>query len=227
MVISFKYFSDQNDVTKDDILWGIPTDKIIKLSKRPINLLTDINENMTFLPKPPKNTSKKTETELELLETINNRLTDDDINIINRYDVKFIDVFYEYLDDNYLEYDRKEIEELVEDVETITLREKMRFNRPRPHQLGPKFGIPVTNKYYKKSTVSETPSYPSGHASQSMFIFLYLTEKYPKHKTSFSKINTEISNSRMLASVHYPIDILAGQTLGHILYNNHYKKMKL
>ena len=224
MVISFKQFENSpSDGLVEDIVWGSPTDDIIQNSKRPINKLFNIDENCTFLPNPPKNTNEKTETELELLEKINNKLTDKDIELIKKYDNNFLNAFYECLDDNNLEYDKEEIEGLVGEVETITLREKIRFNRPRPHQLGPKFGIAVTNRYYKESKVSGTPSYPSGHASQAMFITLYLIEKYPSHKTALTEINNEISNSRLLSSVHYPIDILAGQTLGHILYHNHYK----
>jgi len=224
MVISFKQF-EESAPTKSlgDITWGLVTEDIIENSKRPLNKLFNIDENHIFLPNPPKNNNIRTETELELLEKINNRLTDKDIKSIEKYDNNFLNAFYEYLDNNNLKYDKEEIEELVENVETVTLREKIKFNRPRPHQLGPKFGIAVTNKYYKKSKVSETPSYPSGHASQSMFVTLYLTDKYPSHRTALSEINNEISNSRLLASVHYPIDILAGQTLGHLLFNNHYK----
>jgi len=224
MVISFKQFKTfESGKLVEDIIWGSITEDLTENSKRPVNKLFNIDENHIFLPKPPENTSVKTETELELLERINSRLTDEDIESIKKYDNNFLNSFYEYLDNNNLEYNKEEIEELVENVETITMREKIRFNRPRPHQLGPKFGIAVTNKYYRESEVSETPSYPSGHASQSMFITLYLTEKFVGHRTAFTEINNKISNSRLLASVHYPIDILAGQTLGHILYHNHYK----
>jgi len=224
MVLSFKQFKESEpNILVEDIAWGLVTEDIIENSKRPVDKLFNIDENHIFLPNPPKNTSTKTEIELELLEKINNKLTDEDIESIKKYDNNFINSFYEYLDDNNLEYNKEEIEGLVENVETVTLREKIKFNRPRPHQLGPKFGIAVTNKYYKESKVSGTPSYPSGHASQAMFITLYLTEKYPSNKTALTEINNEISNSRLLASVHYPIDILAGQTLGHILYHNHYK----
>lgn len=224
MVISFKQFEKSTpNILVDDIKWGLITEDLTENSKRPVHGLFNINENHIFLPKPPENNNIKTEMELELLEKINNRLTDKDIESIKKYDNDFLSVFYEYLDDNDLEYNKEEIEELVENVETVTLREKIRFNRPRPHQIGPKFGIAVTNKYYNESEVSETPSYPSGHASQAMFITLYLTEKHPSHKTAFTEINNEISNSRLLASVHYPMDILAGQTLGHILYHNHHR----
>ena len=222
MVISFKsYIKDSNDLNE---LKAIPTDKDIEDSKRPLKWLVGIKEDSSFLPVPPKNSSDQVEVELELLEKINNRLNEEDLNIIKKYDTEFLTPFYEILDEYDLEYNKEKLEELRRDVETVTLKEKIRFNRPRPSQLGPKFGILITDKYYNESKTSKTPSYPSGHSSQSMFIALCLSEQYPNLKGLFMETANDISNSRILSSLHYPIDSLAGQTLAHVLYNNHYKK---
>ena len=52
---------------------------------------------------------------------------------------------------------------------------------------------------------AETPSYPSGHATEGRFVSLYLADRVPfEHKGNIKRIGDDIGNSRQIVGVHYP-----------------------
>ena len=89
------------------------------------------------------------------------------------------------------------------------------FRRPRPSEIG------KVNYVWLKS--AQTPSYPSGHSTQSRFISLYLADKYPHLKKEILSIGDNVGISRILARIHYPSDHTVGKKLGTHLFC-HYKK---
>lgn len=219
MVKSFQsYVTETTQGSSSSMVWGSPTENhIATLNKTSMKLNEDTN-----LPEPPLNSDNKTLMELEMLEKISSSLlTESDDAMIQKYDTCILDDFIRVLEENELEYDIKEINELLSDVETITLKEKYKFNRPRPTQLAKKFGYSLNAENYNRSTTAKTPSYPSGHSSQSRFLSAYLSEKYPKHKNAFGKVASDISMSRIKGLMHYPTDVLAGELLGQHLYDQY------
>jgi len=228
MVKTFQNYVNENQPThtvgSDFIIWGNPT----KLHETKLNRTISFLKNTIDIPEPPANSEHRTITELELLENISNSLKESDMELIQKYDGKdFISAFMEILDQHNLDYDKNEIDNLIKDVETITLKEKYKFNRPRPTQLAERFGYELNTENYNKSKTASTPSYPSGHASQSRFLCTYLSEKYPKHKNKFSKLANEISMSRVKGLLHYPTDILAGELLGQHLYEQYRESINI
>tara|TARA_Y100000296_G_C5155982_1_gene249091 strand:- start:605 stop:1042 length:438 start_codon:yes stop_codon:yes gene_type:complete len=138
MVKSFQsYVTETTQGSSSSMVWGSPTENhIATLNKTSMKLNEDTN-----LPEPPLNSDNKTLMELEMLEKISSSLlTESDDAMIQKYDTCILDDFIRVLEENELEYDIKEINELLSDVETITLKEKYKFNRPRPTQLAKKFG---------------------------------------------------------------------------------------
>lgn len=90
----------------------------------------------------------------------------------------------------------------------ITVGMKYAFNRPRPFVTYPDL---IT----KKSDAG-TPSFPSGHTSQSFATAASISLMYPKWYViapSFLWAGM-VSYSRMELGVHYPSDVLAGAILG-------------
>ena len=65
-----------------------------------------------------------------------------------------------------------------------------------------------------------TPSYPSGHSTQGIFIGKVLSKMHPTHEKKLMEIGKMISNSRLMARAHYPSDSKFGEYLGNILFNN-------
>ena len=94
---------------------------------------------------------------------------------------------------------------------------KYHYNRPRPYKLAKEFEIPLdTNEI--KNTTADSPSYPSGHAAQSILISNYLSELYPSHKMEFMKLGKDIAKSRIIAKVHYPSDVRFGEIIGNDIF---------
>jgi len=91
------------------------------------------------------------------------------------------------------------------------------YNRPRPDVLAKKMNIKLDAIDIASA---KTPSYPSGHATQSILIAKVLGDKYPKAKKDFDKLAKDISYSRNMAKVHSKSDSKFGEKLGNALYNH-------
>ncbi|MBC8442601.1 MAG: phosphatase PAP2 family protein [Proteobacteria bacterium] len=222
MVKSFKSYVNNVPVkvTGESLVWGEPSITNKNYLERPLIELRCIDYT---LPEPPKNISKKTLTELEILERISTSKIPEDGELIKKYDVKVFEYFIDILNENKLEYDIKEIKHLMDDIESIVMVEKFKFNRPRPTQLAEKLGYELDDVYYKESTTANSPTYPSRHSTQSRFLTSYLSEKYPSLRNTFLKLSEEISLSRIRGLLHYPTDVLAGELLGQFLYEQYSK----
>ena len=63
------------------------------------------------------------------------------------------------------------------------------------------------------------PAYPSGHATQTMYIATILTHFDPDNREIYKQTADEISTNREIAGLHYRSDSLAGYELGRKLAN--------
>ncbi|MCL1629528.1 phosphatase PAP2 family protein [Roseibaca sp. V10] len=88
------------------------------------------------------------------------------------------------------------------DIEIITIREKLRFNRPRPSQIQENIETAVPNPPHA--------AYPSGHASQAEFVSQVLRRLVPVCEYTYRRFASEIAFNREIAGVHYPSDSVAG-----------------
>ncbi len=109
----------------------------------------------------------------------------------------------------------KKLKSLLKNIAPFIVELKHYFRRPRPSEIG------KVNYVWLKS--AQTPSYPSGHSTQSRFISLYLADKYPHLKKEILSIGDNVGISRILARIHYPSDHTVGKKLGTHLFC-HYKK---
>jgi hypothetical protein len=114
------------------------------------------------------------------------------------------------------------VQKLIEESEPVIKKIKDYHNRPRPNVNAKKFKIDLD---YLKMKSAQTPSFPSGHSAQSKLVALALTDIYPHLKREFDKAAENISNSRIVARVHYESDKTVGEKLGADLYN-HIKDLK-
>jgi len=165
---------------------------------------------------PPDETSDKTSVELELLENIGRRLKEEDLESIRRYNRNVMEVYYHIIEQFSLNVDMYEINDLIQDVRSICLIEKSKHQRKRPIQIAEKQGFELS-----ESVESVSSSYPSSHAAESMFMSLYLADRFPLYKEVFTETANKIANSRLLSSNNYPTDNLAGQTIAHVLFNRY------
>ena len=116
-----------------------------------------------------------------------------------------------------VDYPKDMVEELKDACGAIVLDLKYHFNRPRPYLLAPLYYIDLdTNEI--KDTTFDSPSYPSGHATQGTLIANYLANKYPLHRGKFLKLGRDIVRSRVIAKVHYPSDVQMGEMIGNDMF---------
>ena len=186
-----------------------------KHNKKMKRELVHIHEPIISHNPPPDDGSKETLRELHWLLDYNDGKITRNV-VMEGDDIK--EVFEKYCDKNNLEYPKKYVTELIKDSAKIIYKLKYKYNRPRPFQLGEFYQIPDF-KIHNLDT-AKTPSYPSGHSTQGIFIGKALGKKYPNHKMEFYKLGKMISESRLMARAHYPSDTKFGENIGKLLFMN-------
>jgi len=176
-----------------------------KHKKRLAEEPTIIDIRMSDIPisKFPENDSAVVKSELK---QIINAMTNN--RELSKQDLKKTDknpksLFVKYLRKNDLEFDEELLENLYKDASIIALKLKVRYNRPRPEQLGLMVGYDIKSI---KTDTDNTPSFPSGHTIQAWTVANYLASKHPEHKSGLFEIAEKIENSRIVRGAHYPSD---------------------
>ena len=106
-----------------------------------------------------------------------------------------------------LDHDVDYINKVMSDATILIREQKNLFNRPRPSQLAPYFGMDLE---VLNSRTSTSPSYPGGHSTQSRLIAEIYADKYPEHRQNLIKAADECGGGRIMAGLHYPSDHRAG-----------------
>ena len=88
---------------------------------------------------------------------------------------------------------------------------KEKFNLDRPHEVDPSIK-PMS------SATNKTKAYPSGHATQSMLVGLYVSAKFPEHEDGIIKAAKEGGLGRVKAGFHYLADYVAGNLLAEKMF---------
>jgi len=183
-------------------------DKDKKIMKTNLNLFGQFPLDSYKQINPPSET--ETRKELEFLKRIkkNEDFIYDNDKITKQYKDR--------LEKIGIEYPKGELKKYMNEIKKIILILKYFFNRKRPYGYVTKDSNSDLNVTLLNS--AKTPSYPSGHATQSEFISQYLVHKYPQYKQEIQNIADDISKSRMIAKVHFPSDIKFGKVLGKDLF---------
>lgn len=164
----------------------------------------------------PANSSEETKAELEALkEMANQERTPEQVRKIH-IENESLQIFTMYSAYGLYDADTHPLtnsllQSVDSDVVYFVVREKLRFERPRPFQLIPEW-----------KTVIETPkhsAYPSGHAAQSYAAALILSKLDPAKTEDYMQLARDIGHRREIAGVHYPSDTVAGQKLAEQIVN--------
>jgi acid phosphatase (class A) len=110
-----------------------------------------------------------------------------------------------------LEFHPNELEQIIKESVPIITHFKNFYNRKRPHVVLPRINT-------LPSETNKTPSYPSGHACQSVIIARYVAGKEPKAERELIKAAYECGYGRVIAGFHYPSDFVTGNLLGEKMY---------
>ena len=94
------------------------------------------------------------------------------------------------------------LSEVQSDYDTV----KAVYGEPRPFQ--------INDAVKPVGDARPVASYPSGHAIRATVYASLLSEIFPDHKDALMDLAEQIGYGRVIAGVHYPIDVTAGQKLG-------------
>jgi len=90
----------------------------------------------------------------------------------------------------------------IYDAIAATWDAKYTYNRPRPSGIATRIAVP------------DSPSYPSEHAAAAGAASTVLAYLFPEEAALFNAKAEEAGQSRLVAGVHYPSDVVAGLALG-------------
>lgn len=154
---------------------------------------------------PPSDDSKKTKEELKYLKSINL----DKLFVQEKDDM--LGTFVDFLDDNKIDYNKKFLKKVYDDMYYVVLDLKSFYKRPRPFRLDPTLTDSMLDSM-------EGFAYPSGHSTTSNLLCMILSYLYPKYKKDFNKLCNDITYSRQMAKAHYPSDIDFGKKLATSMF---------
>lgn len=92
---------------------------------------------------------------------------------------------------------------IVEDLGALVIQLKNHYQRPRPFQVA---FYTEQSLYPYDSLSGQSPAYPSGHATQALFVFNVIAYHYEDKKEELLKIAKQVADSRIIMGIHYPSD---------------------
>jgi hypothetical protein len=188
----------------DTITWGNPTIRGKELIEQKSIFDKHIPKLIEF--SFPKNSSKATREELNILVDYTNLLNSNDEykKRYQVYDQSLEKTFAQVIiDQNLGDRGIQIIDKLIDECLPFLAKLKYHFQRPRPFQLA---------NYYKLklfphiSYSGYSPSFPSGHTFQASLICYVLGNNFPEKFDYFEKLAKDIELSRLYLGVHYPSD---------------------
>tara|TARA_R110002012_G_scaffold107985_1_gene250229 strand:- start:449 stop:2794 length:2346 start_codon:yes stop_codon:yes gene_type:complete len=213
-----QHLSEQPETNKLDKLTHVTklSSKRLKQLARPYPVFQHLNLEDWMGYYPPSNSSEKTKKEIQYITSLGEFRTQWEDDMIMS-DLKIMKAFQVYLDEYGLEVNTIDrIKEYKEQSEPIILVLKRHYNRPRPVALAKELGLPLDTFPLK---TANTPSYPSGHATQGRLVALLLADEVPlEHRNNILKIGDRIAEGRQVAGSHYPSDTEFGYRLADELY---------
>jgi hypothetical protein len=196
-----------------------PVDDLVysKRLRKPSGEITLFKEDVKFirLPQPHPNSSLETGKDLLTVQGATYLRGMGMEKSVKKHDRDPAFAVKMYMDLFGLAYDQQYIDKLLTESSIVIKTIKNSFNRPRPSQLAPYFGIELD---ILKSRSNKSPSYPSGHSTQSRLIAEVYGEKYPEHHKNLVKASEECGGGRIMAGFHFPTDHKAGIYLAKRLF---------
>jgi hypothetical protein len=198
--LEYKNLADKNDAVSQKL--------------KSIDMYRDL-----FEMQPPNNSSEKTLAELKECVRMINAASDKILKFCLEAEQDHLQLFISALEKHGIHDTTKaDLQKVVEELDPLDFRLKDFYNRPRPYQLAYhyklKLHIPI------KTTGTDSPAYPSGHALEGYVLSHLLAAKYPKHKDELIKLGKNIGLSRLHIGVHYKSDYDFGVWIGKLIINN-------
>ena len=159
------------------------------------------------LPKPPVDDL----TEAYQVEKIIKQRTEKDVQSIQNHDQEPYYAIRKVCEENGLEFHDSEFKQIIKESVPVIKHFKDFYNRARPAEV-------LSSLNTLPSKTNKTPSYPSGHATQSVILARYVAGKVPQLEKDLMKAAYECGYGRVQAGFHYVSDYDIGNLLGEKMY---------
>jgi len=194
----------------------------IYLEKPMSNLINFDWKNI--LDAPPKNNSKKTIQELQLISRSTKNRSRKDIELIHNIDQNLDDPFILLLDKYKLKYPENYIDLFYDIIKPVLLNTKNYWNRARPNQLAQYFDLKID---VIVTDTHHTASYPSGHTVYSNLVANILKDLFPQiNRKELDHIVNETARARVLQGVHFPSDNKASIIFSDYMFQKLHHKLR-
>ena len=182
--------------------------KVKKVEEKPDYKFFPRNAHKRIKLPPPTFDVKK---EIAILKDIIAKRTPEDETSIRLHDEHSFYAIEQYCKEHGLLFHYDEMKAIVDGARETIFYFKEHFDYPRPHEVDRSIR-PMS------SVTNKTRSYPSGHATQSMLVALYVSEKFPKHEKGIKEAAKECGLGRVKAGFHYLADYVAGNLLAEKMF---------
>jgi hypothetical protein len=163
-----------------------------------------------FLGAPPRDDSKEHEKEIKLLLALQDlRTPSDEARCRDEEGMTafwFANVVGPWFTEKNLPYTAKLMHDVGQEAKAVTGSGKKTWKRVRPPLADRRIRICVD--------LETTYSYPSGHATIGAFWATILAEMFPVDRDIIMARGAQFGFDRLVAGIHWPSDVLAGQRLG-------------
>jgi hypothetical protein len=169
----------------------------------------------------PSNNGQDVIDEINQLINYTNTLSSDEIvqKRYKLYDTNFEGYFANVLSN--VGINKQEVTDTIkkihDDVIPLLVKLKYHYQRVRPYQLS---HILSMRLYPFESETANSPSYPSGHAVQSILYAEVLGNTYPKYYKQLQALAADISESRLAMGLHYPSDVIFAEYVTELCLNH-------
>ena len=106
---------------------------------------------------------------------------------------------------------------VLEESNGIILKEKYKYNYPRPKQVIKHFLGKDVDPHISSQSASH-PSYPSGHSAQAQLLAHLLNRMIPNREVFFESLSQAIGLGRVIGGLHTISDHEYGRQLGDLLF---------
>lgn len=186
------------------------------VSELPVSDIVKLDWKNILIP-PPKNSSKKTFSEIQYIyESIKRQRTEVWTKKLLRIDSDPGVEIFDLLDSKKLNFPYQYLKMFYSITRPILLNIKQLYNRPRPQTIGNIYGIELE---VIETETHHTPSYPSGHTFYTSLAANIAKSIHPSLSLEFDGIVKNTETARVLQGVHYPSDNAASIDLSTILFN--------
>tara|TARA_Y100000593_G_scaffold30239_2_gene59957 strand:- start:12212 stop:12910 length:699 start_codon:yes stop_codon:yes gene_type:complete len=202
-------FSDDIKVKKlDDLTFEKTKESYLEWASRDFEYLDIEIKDLLNMP-PPANSSDETRKELLYIKEFpkyeNSEHLAAHLKEMDESPEGFIYDYHEELTGEKIDLDDIRYK-VIGDSNTLILKLKLHYGRPRPYQLAPYHNINIDYNESIQNNSAATPAYPSGHTASAFLAASICSLMYPDLQEKFMQRAKMVADSRIYEGVHFPSD---------------------